>query len=85
MKAYFCAFFGYFHGCEQFFTGSFSKNFTGRLKFSRVLFEVFSRVEVDFHGKKIDNFSREGYFFHGLIFLLFLRFLLNIPSPRGLF
>ena len=72
MKALFCTFSGFFHGCELSFTGRFSENFTGRLMFSRVVFEVFSRVKVDFHGQKIDNFSRVGIFFHGLIFLLFL-------------
>ena len=63
MKALFCTFSGFFHGCELFFTGRFSENFTGRLMFSRVVFEVFSRVKVDFHGQKIDNFSRVGIFF----------------------
>ena len=72
MIALFLPFFWFFHGCEPFFTGRFSENFTGGLMFSRVVFEVFSRVKLDFHGKKIENFSRVGFFFHGLIFSLFL-------------
>ena len=50
-----------------------SKNFTGSLMISRVLSEVFSRVKLDFHGKKIDNSSLVEYVFtgHRYIFLLF--------------
>ena len=52
MKALFCTFLGFFHGCELFFTGMFSEIFTGRLMFSLVVFEVFLRVKVDFTGRK---------------------------------
>ena len=40
----------FFHGCELFFTGSFSKTFTCSPKFSRVHFEIFSPVKANFHG-----------------------------------
>ena len=46
----FCTLSGFFHGCELFFTGSFSKTFTCSPKFSRVHFEIFSPVKANFHG-----------------------------------
>ena len=63
---------GFYHRYKLFFKDS-SKNFTGSLMFSRVLFEVFLRVNLDFHGKKIDNSSLVEYVspVTGTFFLLF--------------
>ena len=42
-------FLGFFQGYKKNFTSSFSINFTGSPKFSRLLFELFPRVKLDFH------------------------------------
>ena len=48
MKTRFYGFSSFSTGVKIFLTGTFSQTFTGSPKFLRILFQIFSRVKIEF-------------------------------------